>query len=269
MSPTEDTFSMPSAPGPHDQTISLAEGETAPEGGVAVTLTYNDPVIGVDGIASGGTATIAQDASSVTVSVSGVGIGNASLAASAVGYIGASASYEVTGELYMSIASADDPGTPLEAGTPLVLDDEYILTVTADPPVAGESNVLLVVQYDDLFLSIQEPAVIDGGNASVGLAVTADATTVETGIWGPPTNVTCSAAGYAPTSADYAIGFVLGDASDDNCVNVVDILAVRANLGKEGSEIDPLSTDVNGDDKVNVLDLLAVRAGLGKGNGCP
>ena len=52
-------------------------------------------------------------------------------------------------------------------------------------------------------------------------------------------------------------------------VNVVDILAVRASPGKECSEIDPLSTDINGDDKVNVLDLLAVRAGLGKGNGCP
>ena len=61
---------------------------------------------------------------------------------------------------------------------------------------------------------------------------------------------------------------VTGDANGDACVNVLDLLAVRANLGKEGSEIDPMSTDINGDDKVNVLDLLAVRAGLGKGSGC-
>ena len=58
------------------------------------------------------------------------------------------------------------------------------------------------------------------------------------------------------------------DTDGDGCVNVMDILAVRANLGKEGSAINPLSADINGDDKVNVLDLLAVRAGLGKGDGC-
>ena len=135
--------------------------------------------------------------------------------------------------------------------------------------MAGDSSLLLTIMYDDLYMSIQEPAVIEGGNASVDLAVTADATTVDAGIWGPPVTVNVSApTGYAPASADYHIGFVLGDATDDNCVNVLDILGVRANLGKEGSEIDPLSTDMNGDDKVNVLDLLAVRAGLGKGNGC-
>ena len=38
--------------------------------------------------------------------------------------------------------------------------------------------------------------------------------------------------GYARASADYHIGFLLGDALDDNCVNVVDILAVRVGLGK-------------------------------------
>ena len=185
------------------------------------------------------------------------------------GSISGQADYEVGGEISLSIASADDPGTPVPAGTPLVLDDEYILTVTANPPVAGDSSLLLTIQYDDLYMSIQEPAVIEGGNASIGLVVTADATTVEEGVWGPPVTVTVSAPeGYAQASADYHIGFILGDASDDNCVNVVDILAVRANLGNEGSEIDPLSTDINGDDKVNVLDLLAVRAGLGKGNGC-
>ena len=48
-----------------------------------------------------------------------------------------------------------------------------------------------------------------------------------------------------------------------------DLLTVRANLGKEGSNIDPMSADVDGDGKVNVMDLLAVRAALGKGNGCP
>lgn len=60
----------------------------------------------------------------------------------------------------------------------------------------------------------------------------------------------------------------LGDVNDDNCVNVLDLLAVRANLGKTGSEISPPEADIDGDEVVNVLDLLAVRAGLGKGSGC-
>ena len=44
---------------------------------------------------------------------------------------------------------------------------------------------------------------------------------------------------------------------------------VRANLGKTGSEIDPPEADIDGDGQVNVLDLLTVRANLGKGPGCP
>ncbi len=268
MAPAEDAFSLPNNAGPHPQTISLPEGETA-VGDVLVTLTYDEAVISVDGIAPGGTATIAQGASSVTVSVSAVGTGSTSLTAAAEGYAAASASYEVTGELSLSLASADEPGTPIEAGTPLILDGEYILTVSCDPAVPAESSLELSIAYDEMFLSIEEPAIIDGGNASVELSVTADAATVAAGIWGPPVTVTVSAGGYAPASADYAISFEPGDATDDNCVNVQDLLAIRGQLGKEGSEIDELATDVDGDDKVNVLDLLAVRGALGNGSGCP
>ena len=61
---------------------------------------------------------------------------------------------------------------------------------------------------------------------------------------------------------------VTGDVNGDRCVNVMDLLSVRANLGKEGSVISPPEADIDGDQVANVLDLLAVRAGLGKGNGC-
>jgi len=269
MDPTTDAFTMPGDPGPHEQTISLPEGETA-EGEVTLTLTYNEAVISVDGIASGETATILDGDTSVTVSVSGVGTGATQLVAEAEGYSPGRASYSVGGEIALSIAPSDDPGTPVPAGTPLILDGEYILTVTVDPPVAEGGSMPLTIDYDDMYMEIEEPAIIEGGNASVELAVTADVATVEAGVWGPPTTVTASAtAEYTPASADYHIGFEPGDATDDNCVNVQDLLTVRGQLGKEGSEIDPLSADIDGDGKVNVLDLLAVRGALGKGNGCP
>ena len=51
--------------------------------------------------------------------------------------------------------------------------------------------------------------------------------------------------------------------------HVMDLLAVRANLGKTGSLINPPSADLDADDKVNVMDLLIVRASLGMGDGCP
>ena len=269
MQPAEDAFALLDDHGPHTQTINLPESETAPEGGLAVTLTYDEAVIIVEDIASGGTATIEAGETSVVVNVSGVGVGNTELVASSADYGSASARYEVTGELAMSIASSDDPGTPIAPGTPLILDGAYIITVTADPAVAAESSVELYFICDDAFMTIEEPATIEGGNDSVDLAVATDAATVDAGVWGPPVMVMVSADGYAPSSSEYHIGFILGDVTDDNCVNVVDILAVRGQLGKEGSEIDPLAADINGDDKVNVLDLLTVRAGLGKGNGCP
>jgi len=58
------------------------------------------------------------------------------------------------------------------------------------------------------------------------------------------------------------------DVDGDDCVNVMDLLAIRANLGREGSEINPPEADINGDEVVNVMDLLGVRADLGKGSGC-
>jgi len=59
------------------------------------------------------------------------------------------------------------------------------------------------------------------------------------------------------------------DVSGDGCVNIMDLLSIRANLGKEGSQIVPRLADVDADGMVNVMDLLAVRAGLGTGSGCP
>jgi len=176
----------------------------------------------------------------------------------------------VIGVITMSMAPSDDPGNPIDpALTPLVLDDEYILTVVVDPGMPGSSSLTLTVDYDHAYLTIEDPAIVGPGTDTVVLLVTADATTVSAGVWEPPITVTVSAAGYTPASENYAIGFVPGDGTDDNCVNVQDLLTVRANLGKEGSEIDPLSADIDGDGKVNVLDLLAVRGALGNGNGCP
>ncbi len=58
------------------------------------------------------------------------------------------------------------------------------------------------------------------------------------------------------------------DVDDDGCVNVMDLLSVRGNLGKPGSAINPLGADVDGDGKVNVMDLLSVRSALGRGRSC-
>ena len=58
------------------------------------------------------------------------------------------------------------------------------------------------------------------------------------------------------------------DVDDDGCVNVIDLLGIRSNLGNTGSAINPLGADVNGDGKVNVMDLLGVRSALGQGRSC-
>ncbi len=277
MNPAAYTFTMPSDPGPHSLTISLAEGERA-KGDVTVTLTYDEAVVNVfsdeqatSPIASGGTATIADGTPSVTVYVTGIAIGSTQLVASADDYPSGRADYSVRREIALSITPSDDPGSQIDpATTPLVLDDEYILTVSVDPPVAGAGSMILTIDYDGAFLTIEEPAIIGGGNASLDLTLTAKAATVDSGVWGPPATVTVSATDeYAPISVDYDIGFEPGDATSDNCVNVQDLLMVRANLGDEGSQILPRSADVNRDGACNVLDLLAVRAHLGHGSGCP
>ena len=58
------------------------------------------------------------------------------------------------------------------------------------------------------------------------------------------------------------------DTDGDGCVNVLDLMVVRGQLGKEGSAINPPEADIDGDEIVNVLDLLAVRGALGTGDGC-
>jgi hypothetical protein len=58
------------------------------------------------------------------------------------------------------------------------------------------------------------------------------------------------------------------DTNTDHCVNVVDLLTVRNNLGNSGAAITPAEADVDGDGTVNVVDLLMVRNRLGKGSRC-
>ena len=173
------------------------------------------------------------------------------------------------GELAISIAPDDGIGTPIDpATTPLILDCAYILTVSCDPAVPAESSLTLTLEYDNAYMTIAEPAIINGGNASVDLALSADAATVILGVWDPPVTVNVSAPeGYAPASADYDIGYILGDVNDDNIINVSDLMVVRGQLGNSGSAINPLSADVNGDTAVNVSDLMVVRGQLGN-SGC-
>jgi hypothetical protein len=59
-----------------------------------------------------------------------------------------------------------------------------------------------------------------------------------------------------------------GDVNGDGCVNVTDLLTVRNNLGRGGSQIAPSAADVSSDGIVNVADLLYVRNLLGTGWGC-
>ena len=65
-----------------------------------------------------------------------------------------------------------------------------------------------------------------------------------------------------------------GDANNDKCVNVADLMLVRNNLGSAGPNITPPEVDVYGeggqpDGTVNVADLMFVRNRLGLGDGCP
>jgi len=53
------------------------------------------------------------------------------------------------------------------------------------------------------------------------------------------------------------------DVNGDCVVNVLDIMVIRANLGREGSSIVPTTADVNRDGVCNMVDLLAVRSQLG------
>jgi len=59
------------------------------------------------------------------------------------------------------------------------------------------------------------------------------------------------------------------DVSGDDCVDVRDLLFIRANLGLAGSGIVTPEADINADGVCNVLDLLFVRSNLGRGGGCP
>jgi len=65
------------------------------------------------------------------------------------------------------------------------------------------------------------------------------------------------------------VPYPTGDANEDWCVNILDLLVVRSNLGRTGSQIDPRSADIDSDGVVNVIDLLGIRAALGQGGGCP
>ena len=56
-----------------------------------------------------------------------------------------------------------------------------------------------------------------------------------------------------------------GDANNDGCVNVADLVIVRNNLGRSGSGIYPPATDQDCDGVCNVVDLLLVRNRLGLG----
>jgi len=56
-----------------------------------------------------------------------------------------------------------------------------------------------------------------------------------------------------------------GDVNGDLCVNIVDLIEARGNLGKQGTG---LVWDVNSDGKVNVLDLIKIRNAMGQGAGC-
>jgi hypothetical protein len=221
-------------------------------------------------IASGETATIATGETGVTVYVMAVDRGTTELVAQAEGFSSGEAAYEVGGELTLTIASADDPGTIIDpTTTDLVLDAAYIITATVNPAVAEGESVDLIATYDDMYVTVETPVTIVGEGDSATIALSADAATKSLGVYGPATTVKISALGYAPASMDLNIGFEPGDTNDDNCVNVSDLLVVRGQLGKVGSEIDPLSADVNGDGLVNVLDLFGVRGALGKGSGCP
>ncbi len=58
-----------------------------------------------------------------------------------------------------------------------------------------------------------------------------------------------------------------GDVDGDGSVNVMDLLAVRSELGREGTAITISASDVNVDGVCNVMDLLGVRSNLGSGSG--
>jgi len=69
------------------------------------------------------------------------------------------------------------------------------------------------------------------------------------------------------TGGPYA--FVKQDVDDNGCVNILDLIAIRGNLGKNPSSGGISQCDVNRDGLINILDLIAVRGKLSVGCGKP
>lgn len=59
------------------------------------------------------------------------------------------------------------------------------------------------------------------------------------------------------------------DVDDSACVNILDLIVVRSNLGLDPASGGKPACDVNKDGKINILDLIAVRSKLGIGCGIP
>ena len=69
------------------------------------------------------------------------------------------------------------------------------------------------------------------------------------------------------TGGPYAL--VPADVDDNGCVNILDLIAIRGNMGKDPSSGGISQCDVNKDGRINILDLIAVRAKLSIGCGKP
>jgi len=156
------------------------------------------------------------------------------------------ASYEFTGIRHFSLDFEEDFIPEIDAGRPVLLFVKIGSSI---------DHVLVGYGYDDS----------DPDNPKFAAMDTFMGNPPGTIDWWPWSK---TAGGVIVKPLSPPLPYPTGDADEDGCVNVLDLLVVRANLGKTGSQINPPSADVDSDGTVNIADLLAVRAALGQGSGC-
>ena len=106
-----------------------------------------------------------------------------------------------------------------------------------------------------------EPQPTESGIDPTATGVNPTATGVnpsESGVNPSETGVNPSESGIDPTATG-AIGLLMGDANDDDVVNMKDVLAMRKYIAGMDVTLNAITADVNVDGAVNMKDVLAIR----------
>ncbi|HUW32630.1 MAG TPA: S8 family serine peptidase [Planctomycetota bacterium] len=159
---------------------------------------------------------------------------------------------------------ADDTGP--DPGDQITYDSTPVLTFTFSEPVWGHDGDVAVTQPDDT--AVVPDSILGWGTAS--LTVTFTTPLRQRGRY----TVTLQAAGITNASGKllndgtdetrfFALALPIPGDADGSCiVNILDLIFVRARMGKSVDTGDNWRADVNEDRLINILDLIYVRARL-------